>query len=196
MLVLIGVDSFISLRYIRHIHMYRRPSIFLIALVICNLIYYFPILVFTQLISEAQSTHLNHSSKYVSYQDKENIIFFLDSINSTLLTCVVMPCLCIVLRKEIRNSFSEYADELHVVVTFARSSITLNISFMLMSLPLCVINVLFSFSIVTDSFYVSIANYFFQSNFCLSFFLLVITNSIVRDELLVMLGIRKRSNEI
>ena len=176
--------------------MYRRPSIFLAALVICNLVYYLPVIIFTQLISETRSSHLNQSYKYVSYQNKENMIFFLDSINSTLLICVVMPCLCLVLRKAIQNSYSEYADQLHVIVTFARSSILLNISFIVMSLPICVINILFSCTIVTDSLYVTIATHLSQANFCLSFYVIVSSNSIVRDELLIMLGIRKRLNEL
>lgn len=207
-LILIGIDSLISLCLISNTQ-YRRSCLFLIAVFAFNLIYYSPVLVFTQLISDTwpvsrYSSNLtvttstistNNIHKYVSYQNKEIIIFMMDSINSTLFPCIAIVCLYTMIRSMNHNS-EQHTNRVRAIVLFARSYLTLSVVYVCLNLPLGVINLLYSFSILTDNFYVNIATYFYQASFCLNFYVLAFSNSFVRDELLVMVGLIKQPNEL
>jgi len=120
----------------------------------------------------------------------------LDLINSALAPFAIMfslsvALICSIFKKRLRIiDMRLKRDQKRFIrdIRLALSSILLNITFVAFNLPLCLTNIFFAN--VSDFLY-NVFIVLFYCTFCINFYILAFSNSIFRNELLIMFKLRE-----
>ena len=168
-----------------------------------NLIFYIPLIVFKDY--QAQENLNSSNLTEIVYEcvdlEEQNIVNWLDLLNSTILPFLIMVlCTSVTVRRLFKSRSKTTAEAKPNTklkqrdTKFAITSVGLNLFFFIFNLPVCVYMVLASFIFFDDVdskliFCAVLITYYL--NFGVVFYVNILTNSIFRNELLVILGLRK-----
>ena len=168
-----------------------------------NLIFYIPLIVYKDY--QAQENSNSSNSTEIIYKcvnlEEQNIVNWLDLLNSTLLPFLIMAISTSITVTKLFKSRSKTTAEAKPNTKlkqrdtkFAITSVGLNLFFFIFNLPVCVFMVLASFIFFDDVdskliFCAVLITYYL--NFGVVFYVNILTNSIFRNELLVILRLRK-----
>ena len=164
------------------------------ALFVFNSAYYVPEILFKNMISLNETnndTNITISSETCDYSDPDGIVGWMDLFNSTVFPfsfMIILSSLTVFFlvksRLRVRNNAENVVRSRDI--KFSVTSIALNFSFLVLNLPLVILNILWVYSNFDDvdfEFYNSIVSIFFYINFGMLFYINLFFNSIFRDEI-------------
>jgi hypothetical protein len=127
------------------------------------------------------------------------IVFLLESCLIPFIVMIIISILTIRLLYKSRKSIERIgvvaAERKTRDKKYAISSVTLNIMFIVLKLPMMMFYTLFSFDNYFDVYYYRISIYLFFLNSSLSIFVHLVTNSLFRREFMVFFRLSKRNQE-
>lgn len=170
-------------------------------LILYNLVFYSPLLVFNDLISLTPS-NTNNSLFICDFIDSnsKHILILIDMINSFLLPGIIMVVLSILALICIKTSKIHSVASLHGLMLerklrrdkrFAVVSILLNFLFISLNMFRCVCYFLYGENLYNILTY-SVNFYLYLNGFTITFYVLFFFNSIFRDEFLIIIKCRKQ----
>ncbi len=199
LLVFISFHRFISIAF-QNPALLNKPMlqiIVIMVIVVYNLILYSPILFFSGL---ANSTKRNSTA--CDYHDPNSylLITIIELINAVVLPFILMLVLSLLLirtivkskLKIIRMKNRSDKNKLRKSIKFAVSSIFSNIFFLTLNLPSAITNIIDIINVKVDLR--SVREYLFcvyLFSFCVNFYILFCFNSVFRNEVFIMFGLRK-----
>jgi len=216
-LVFINVERMISITapsYLTNLFNKRKFQQILCAIIIFwDLIFYVPYACFNDwIVSEVENSSFNESLSDVTYECTYiddvygRVLPLMDLFNSTLIPFIILTCTSIYSIIFIYKSRRRFTSQLHHCdderriqihnkkeklkkdVKFSITLCILNIIFLFYTLPICVTNY-----IDTTDFVYLLTLYWYYASFATNFWIFFLFNSIFRDELLVLLKLRKPS---
>lgn len=207
-LVYISIEKYISIRFATQVKLIRSNWIqFLIVTLILlfNLVYYVPFLVFFTLIESHNSTltNYNNNTTLIECSSNQNILLkTMDLINSTVLPFCGMLTMSILLSYlilSIKLRFVKLADMtsstsqlrmLQKEIKYGIVSVLMNFNFLILNFPICLIDLL-SGDVTKESAWYFVSCYLFYASFSTNFYIFALFNSSFRNELLVLFRLKK-----
>ncbi len=160
-------------------------------MIIYDLIYYIPVLIYIDLI-ETNSTNYNSTiiiSKTCSYRKAEQLmtVSVMDTINRVLVPFSLMfasslllsYCLFKSRTRIVENFLAEENKTFYTEIRLATVSISLNLIFLFLNIPYCIVRLFPRFSNPNIFLY---SFYLFYFSFAINFSILLLSNSLFRDE--------------
>ncbi len=206
LLVLASIDKFISIVFPKLKRLNKNAEI--LFFVVFNLVYLSPLAIFCELWTNQyyNGTNINETLKSPT-TNGTNITLTIECqypefyINIELVISILIPFIAMLIftsllvrvifktRLKILNVNNRRdRNRLKKDIQFAITNISLNVLFICLDLPYFIIRIL---KMSTD-----ILNNFHSFSFCMSFYILFITNSIFRHEILKMFGLKKTGPRI
>ena len=182
------LDSLILFRYPQ----FQMPRILIIILIIAyNLVYYTPILNYTQLLNQT----ITETSTSLIDKNTETLLFTMDLVNSTVLPFIFMLLFSIMLIKTMfKLNLITDSDRSRIInnIKLAFSAIMINLTFFVLILPVTLFNVLFILSFNVNNYVFQISKCIYQSSFCVHFYVLILFNSIFREKLFIIFKLKRK----
>lgn len=205
LLVYISVERLVSISPsfygLNKLKKVKFQTIYFIFLVIFNLVYYIPVLFFINMTSRGSSNEtFNHSKKYCDFIDLKDKSKFaiMDLAYSTLVPGMLMLLSTVLIINCIhKSSYRLFKDDtyrsrkrLRKDFKFAITSIFLNIVFVILNLPICIIYLdTVSFNLKSLKYLFSL--YLFYATYAVNFYLFLLSNSSFRHEFIRLIGIKR-----
>lgn len=202
MLAYISFERLISIKYSSKVSILRKEKtqlIYFLAIFIYNLVFYSPIIFFYSLQSYADnSSNINYFCDFTS-SNSQLILSNMDLVNRVVIPFFLMTLFTIILidfifqsrKRIIKNYSSKQNKTFQKDIKFAVTSIVLNIVYVLFNLPVSIV-------IFVPNYYLYITYhlflFLFYSSYAVNFYIILLTNSLVRNEFLIMLGLRNKIN--
>ena len=202
LLVYICFERFIFIKHPFKYGFLKKGSthvLFSIFIFIFNLAYYSIILIEVKIIKVPQIDKLNNSiDSVICYSTSNQIIhlfFMMDMVNSVFIPFILMilsTCLLILFITQSRSKIMNQNSVQHQVQVrkiqkndfhFAFSSISLNIVFLILNLPVC-LYLYITEDVKSETFF--ILDNLYYLNFCSGFFVHLFSNKIFREEFFII----------
>lgn len=194
LLVYISVDKYISIRF-NQLKLLKNVyfKIMILIFIFCyNTVYYSPVLINTELTNDSNGSM---ACVYV-YERLEKVFGWMDLLNLSIIPFSIMTVTSLLLiysifksRMKISKSKSRQdVKRLIKDVKFSITTILLNIFFIILNLPMCLVW-LFELDNKSDYYFICICLFYFS--FCANFCILVFSNSIFRNEFLIVFGLKR-----
>jgi hypothetical protein len=193
LLVYISVDRYISVQFPGKRFFLRKEkiqSIYFIFIIIYNLIYYTPVIFYRDLI-ETNSTQIDNTTNTISCSfNKENlfVISIMDSINRVFIPFSLMLICSFLLINNIfksrtrivENFLAEENRTFYAEIRLSTVSLSLNLIFLFLNIPFCVIRYVPSYFSNVNLFLYSY--YLFYFSYSINFYILLLSNTLFRSE--------------
>jgi len=193
LLVYISVDRYISVQFPGKRFFLRREkiqSIYFIFIIIYNLIYYTPVIFYRDLI-ETNSTQIDNTTNTISCSfKKENlfVISIMDSINRVFIPfSLMLVCSCLLIKsifksrtRIVENFLAEENRTFYAEIRLSTVSLSLNLIFLFLNIPFCVIRYVPSYFLNVNLFLYSY--YLFYFSYSINFYILLLSNTLFRSE--------------
>jgi hypothetical protein len=195
LIVYISFDRYISIKYPAKRFLFRKAKIqfiYFIIIFLFNLIYYLPVFFSSNL----NLTHNNTFQCSLGKNESLFILFLMDVLNRVILPFGLMLIGSILLiyslfksrTRIVENFLADENKTFYTEIRLATTSLSLNLIYILLNLPISVIN----FSQLYDNLYMYIYCYYlFYLSYSLNFYILLISNSLFQNEFFEMIKIKK-----
>jgi hypothetical protein len=206
LIVYISIDRYISIQSPGKRFYLRKEKIqlfYFIFVIIYNLIYYIPVLIYIDLI-ETNSTKNNTiiKTKTCSYRKTEQLMLIsvMDATNRVLIpfslmlasSLLLIYCLFKSRTRIVENFLAEENKTFYIEIRLATVSISLNLIFLLLNIPYCIVRLFPSFSNQNIFLY---SYYLFYFSFAINFYILLLSNSLFRAEFFNLFKKTKKNGE-
>ena len=190
-LLYISVERLVAVKFpAKRLTLRKHKSIlmFTIVITVINLIYYIPVYMYYHLnISNVNETNLTSVSCTISTKDNQVISWMYLVFGEALPDLLMILCtlsLCMTIFQS--RGRTEANRNIRKDVRFTITSITLNLAFIALTLPISVVN--FFSNIFVDTIF-SFCNILFFSAYAVNFYFLFAFNSIFREEIFSLMRI-------
>lgn len=202
LLVYIAVDRYISIKFPSKRFIFRKEKtqcLFLVASISYNFIYYIPVYLFKNIYS-VRDNLTNQTSK-VCKIDEANlrlIVSLMDLVNRVFLPFLFMLSSSILLihalfqsrNRIVENFLADENKTFYAEIRLTTTSLSLNLIYILLNLPKSVIDIFPSIYTLNLFIY---SYYLFYLSYALNFYILLLSNSLFRNEFISMLKLNKQS---
>ncbi len=209
LIVYISIDRYISIQFPGKRFFLRKENtqlFYFIFVIIYNLIYYIPVIMYRDLI-ETNSTFNNNNNnntiiaiKTCTYKTAEHlmIISIMDTINRVLIpfslmlisSFLLIYCLFKSRTRIVENFLAEENKTFYTEIRLATVSISLNLIFLFLNIPICVNDLVPKISNENIFLY---SYYLFYFSYTINFYILLLSNSLFMNE---FLNLFKKSKKI
>ena len=210
LIVYISVERYISISAYFHgfnkLKQKHIQTIYFFTIILFNCVYYSPIF----FIFNLEITKNNETKCYFVSETRKIQFAYMDLVNSTLIPAMIMLLSTILIIKSIFESSSrifkstnnnvnavrnQSKRRMHKDIKFSVTSIFLNIIFITLNLPYCII---FLDEDFTDSHSIKylVGSFLFYIVYCINFYLFLIVNSTFRAEFFKIFSFRKNNNNL
>jgi hypothetical protein len=213
LIVYISVERYISISAYFHgfnkLKQKNIQAVYFFTIILFNCVYYSPILfIFNLEIMTKNNDSISKTKCYFVSETRKIQFAYMDLINSTLIPATIMLLSTILIIKSIFESSSrifkstnnnvnavrnQSKRRMHKDIKFSVTSIFLNIIFITLNLPYCII---FLDEDFTDSHSIKylVGSFLFYIVYCINFYLFLIVNSTFRAEFFEIFSFRKNNN--
>ncbi len=200
LIVYISFDRYISIKYPAKRFLFRKAKIqfiYFIIVFLFNLIYYLPVFVSSKLLTQQQQqNNLTFQCSLGTTNESLFILFLMDVLNRVILPFGLMLIGSILLiyslfksrTRIVENFLADENKTFYTEIRLATTSLSLLLIYILLNLPISVIN----FSQLYDNLYMYIYCYYlFYLSYSLNFYILLISNSLFQNEFFEMIKRKK-----
>ena len=195
LIVYISIDRYISIQFPGKRFFLRKENtqlFYFIFVIIYNLIYYIPVIMYRDLIeTNSTSNNTTMTIKTCTYKTAEHlmIISIMDTINRVLIpfslmfisSFLLIYCLFKSRTRIVENFLAEENKTFYTEIRLATVSISLNLIFLFLNMPFCVISL---FPNISNENIFLYSYYLFYFSYAINFYILLLSNSLFRDEFL------------
>jgi hypothetical protein len=195
LIVYISIDRYISIQFPGKRFFLRKENtqlFYFIFVIIYNLIYYIPVIMYRNLIeTNSTSNNTTITIKTCTYKTAEQlmIISIMDTINRVLIpfslmfisSFLLIYCLFKSRTRIVENFLAEENKTFYTEIRLATVSISLNLIFLFLNMPVCVISL---FPNIANENIFLYSYYLFYFSYAINFYILLLSNSLFRDEFL------------
>lgn len=210
LLVYVSIERLVSISpYFHGFYYLKKKSyqiVYMVLILVFNLIFYSPVLFIIKLISNDDkitsndSNSTNFTCDFIDLNKKTKFAF-MDLANSTVVPALLMflSTICIIYSifksstRLFKAGVAQSRRRLHKDIKFAITSIFLNIVFITLNLPICIIY-LDTNSFDTNSLKYVVSLILFYLTYSVNFYLFVFVNSMFRDEFLAIFRSKTLTN--
>jgi len=200
-LAYISFERLVSIKHFHKVAILRKEKtqlIYFLVIFIYNLAFYSPIAYYISLHIDS-SNNTSNVCDFISTQS-QLVLGNMDLVNRVVIPFVLMTIFTIILidfifqsRKRIhqKNYSSKQNRNFQKDIKFAITSIALNVVYVLFNLPV-------SIFLILPNYYLYLTYpallFLFYSSYAVNFYIILITNSLIRNEFLILIKLRNDKN--